>query len=360
MTLYRRDDSRIWWMDFTMAGARIRRSTHTEDKAEARQIEATARLEAKRARAQPSRWRLRHLFGVWWEGRAMHTRTAATFKGHLAALSDGLGANTFMADLTAADVLRYIDSRRIISTTTNEQGRETARLRAPASINRELQALRAAINYAVDVHDQPAPRIRWKALMLKQPAVRVRYLTQPEYQRLLAACQDDHEMRLMINLACTTGLRRENLRQIQWEKIDLIEGRINVIAKGGKNFQVRLSGQPLDALRRHAAKAKQAGPGKPAIQTLTGPAFPAPNWRRRWETVLNAAGIKDYRWHDHRHTFASWARMAGVDIADIRDALNHSTIHMTTRYAHITKEGESTAWDAVSARLTQTTKGKEQ
>lgn len=353
MTVYRRPNSRIWWMDFTVAGERIRESTRTEDKAEARQIEAKRRLEARRARAQPSRWRLRHLFGVWWEGRASTTRTAATFKGHLAALSDGLGANTFMADLTAADVLRYIDRRRIISTSKDAHGRETARLRAPASINRELQALRAAINYAVEVHDQPAPRINWKKLMLKQPPGRVRYLTHEEYQRLLAATQDD-EMRLMITLACTTGLRRENLRQIHWEKIDLIEGRINVIAKGGKNFQVRLSGQPLEALRRHAAarRAQDAG------ASLTGSAFLLPNWRRRWAATLKAAAISDYRWHDHRHTFASWARMAGVDIADIRDALNHSTIHMTTRYAHISKEDESTAWDAVTARLAANNKDK--
>ena len=361
MTVYRRPGSRVWWMDFTAAGTRTRQSTGTQDKAAARQVEAAARLDAKRSRAQPSRWRLRHLFGSYWEGRAAHSKSAATLKYQLAALSDGLGPNLFVADLTSAAIARYVEQRRIARVIEKDGEPDSAVLRANASINRELQALRAALNYAEEIHDQPIPRIKWKGLILKEPPVRIRYLEFADYQRLLDACLDD-EMRLMVMLACTSGLRRENLRQVTWEQIDLIHGRISVIAKGGKNFQVKLSGSPLAALQRHAAetlRTAQAGAQASAqAARLTGLAFTRPNWRRRWEAARKAAGLTNYRWHDNRHTFATWARSAGVDLLDLKDAMNHSTIQMTTKYAHITADQGNTAWDAVANRLEAQAKTK--
>lgn len=247
----------------------------------------------------------------------------------------------FVSDVSAATLVTYVEARRI-GRVIMVDGKPAARLRSPASINRELELLRAAMNYAADVHGQPVPRIVWTKIKLKEADKRVRYLTLKEYQRLLVAASDD-EMRLMVTLACASGLRRENLRGVGWHQIDLLNGRITVVAKGGINREVRLSGEPLETLRRYAATGQRKRNGK-----LEGPAFPMPNWRKRWERTRAAAGLPNYRWHDHRHTFASWARMAGVDIADIADALFHSSIQMTTRYAHITPEHASTAWSRVA------------
>jgi integrase len=342
MSLYRRAGSKIWWMDFTHQGQRVRQSTGTEDKAEARQAEARARIEVKQARAAPSRWRLRHLLGQYWEGRAKHAKNHATILYQMEALSEQLGPNSFVADISASTLVTYVEARRI-GRVREVAGKQVAQLRSPASINRELELLRAAMNFAADVHGQPVPRIVWTKIKLKEADKRVRYLTLAEYQRLLAAASDD-EMRLMVTLACASGLRRENLRGVDWNQIDLLNGRITVVAKGGINREVRLSGEPLETLRRYAAEALR----KTKDQKLKGPAFPMPNWRKRWERTRTAAGIANYRWHDHRHTFASWARMAGVDIADIADAMFHSSIQMTTRYAHITPEHASTAWSRVA------------
>jgi integrase len=74
---------------------------------------------------------------------------------------------------------------------------------------------------------------------------------------------------------------------------------------------------------------------------------------------LEAAGIEDFRFHDLRHTFASWARIDGADLADLKEALDHSSIGMTMRYAHIQPETHRTAFDRVSDRLGGTIQGTE-
>jgi integrase len=351
---------RVWWFDFTVNGKRIRGSSGTDIKAEARQVEAKALQDAKAASAMPNRWRLRHMFGAYWEGRARHAKNADDLKAQMAAISDGLGPNLYVMDLTAEMLVAYLTRRRTgirlvwekvpaaRRNGTRAERRQVERpyLRSNATLNRELAALRAAMNFAADAHGQPVPRINWKKIVLKEAAPRVRHLRQDEFQRLLECAADD-EMALMIVLAIGSALRRQNLRDLDWAQVDLITGRIaDITTKGGKNFQVRLSGDPLTRLQRHAA-AVQKETGK-----LEGRVFTRPNWRRRWDATRNAAGIANYRWHDHRHTFGAWMRLAGVDIADIRDAMNHSSIAMTTRYMHITPEEATTAWDVMGKRLT--------
>ena len=60
--------------------------------------------------------------------------------------------------------------------------------------------------------------------------------------------------------------------------------------------------------------------------------------RRSFKTALRYAGIEDFRWHDQRHTFASWLVTEGVQLPEVRDLLGHSTIKMTERYAHLAPE----------------------
>lgn len=60
--------------------------------------------------------------------------------------------------------------------------------------------------------------------------------------------------------------------------------------------------------------------------------------RREWDAARAQLGLSHYRFHDLRHTAASWLLQAGADLQTVRDLLGHSTITMTQRYAHLRTE----------------------
>ena len=108
---------------------------------------------------------------------------------------------------------------------------------------------------------------------------------------------------------------------------------------GGKRHPVRIGPQLMAWLSTTEEKKR------------IGRVFDRQNFEKRWDKALLDAGIEDFRFHDLRHTFASWARQSGAGIEDICEALAHSDISMSMRYAHIKPESENTAFDRVSQSL---------
>jgi integrase len=320
MGLYKRADSPVWWYSFTINGRRFRGSTGSAVKNTAKAIEAAARTQAALATPVAGRWRISILTGTYLSAHAGHLPSAATTTYQLANINRLIGKDRFVADLSGADVIEYRARRR---------GEGVGN----ASINRELQVLRAALNYAHRHYGQPLPGIDWKGLFLKEPPGRTRFLSPAEYARLSAACDD--ELRTIVLLAVSTGLRRDNIEGLTWEQINLDQGLVHVTVKGGDAHVAKLNAAVIGALARTPPNARK------------GAVFTEPNRRKRWEAARTAAGLDDIRFHDLRHTFASWARLAGADIADVKEALHHSDISMTMRYAHITPETHRTAFDAV-------------
>ena len=89
-----------------------------------------------------------------------------------------------------------------------------------------------------------------------------------------------------------------------------------------------------------------------ADKVRKGQVFDTTNFRKRWYAAVADSRLEDFRFHDLRHTFASWARQSGADIADICEALGHSNIAVTMKYAHIKADEHITAFDRVAAAFT--------
>lgn len=319
MSLYQRPGSPFWQYSFTFNGARFRGSTGETDKRKAEIVEAERRYEAANRRTHKDPWRLRDCFGAYWNEHAKHKRSSMFVFRKLDALSRILGKDTLITDLTNANILDYRAKRR-------GEGLQ------PQSINRDFNCLKAALNHARVMHGQPIPPLAWKHLRAKEPPNRTRFLSRDEYQQLIFV--SDPELQRIIRFAVATGLRKDNVLSLDWSEVDLSSAMVTVTVKGDKLHSVKLTSE-LRAMLSTTTKRK-------------GKVFDTMNFRRRWARAVKDAELHNFRFHDLRHTFASWARMAGADLADICEALGHSDISVTMRYAHIEPLEHKTAFDRVS------------
>ena len=148
--------------------------------------------------------------------------------------------------------------------------------------------------------------------------------------------QTFYRLRLLVMIALTTGMRIAEIFALKWSDILYREQLIAVRSKlkGGK---MRYAPMPLEL----AAEIKHF-PAVLGEDRIFPPKRGAKGERQRversFETILRMAGISDFRFHDLRHTFASWYMMNGGDLYELAKILGHSNIKMTERYAKLGKQ----------------------
>ncbi|XUU60679.1 tyrosine-type recombinase/integrase [Erythrobacter sp. HA6-11] len=329
MRVYEREGSPFWWYTFTAHGVRFRGSTRKKSKREAELIAAKLLQDklAQRTRAQP--WRLRECLGAYWQEHLRHKPSGDGAFPKLDALSRILRPDTLITDITNADLMDYRAAR-------------VAEGLQPHGVNRDLAYLKAAMRYANTMHGKDIPPIAWSKIRMAEPAHRIRFLSKDEYHRLLDHCPEN--VALIVKVAVATGLRKNNILKLDWREVDLSSGLITVKVKGGKLHRVKLPPPLRAALSTLPSRTSGA-------RADTGQVFETKNFRKLFEKAVADAGIEDFRFHDLRHTCATWMRMAGVDLIDICEALGHSNISVTMRYAHIDPETHESPFDRISARV---------
>lgn len=171
----------------------------------------------------------------------------------------------------------------------------------------------------------------------KKPEGRLRFLDDGEITRLLTACAKvkgasrNPALAPAVVLALNTGMRKEELLGLTWERVDLVadfglSARITLYrTKSGKP-----RGIPLNQDATAALEAVEPDPEK-----RTGLVFKRGDVRTSFENALVRAGILDFRFHDLRHTFASHFMMRGGGLYDLKEILGHADVKMTMRYAHL-------------------------
>ncbi len=205
---------------------------------------------------------------------------------------------------------------------------------SPATLNRYRSVLSAIFKYAVGegyIANNPVTRIPGKTLNNKI----VRYLSDSERKNLLTACQQSSWKPLyrLVLLAMTTGMRKSELMNLKWSDIDFT--RSVAMLATTKNGEPRHCPIPSIALNELKA-ARQVGDGLlfPSTKEATKPF----EYRKHWAKAINVAGIKEFRFHDLRHTAASYMVMNGMSLYETAVVLGHKDTQTTMRYAHLSTE----------------------
>jgi integrase len=159
--------------------------------------------------------------------------------------------------------------------------------------------------------------------------VRVRYLTQAQAEAVLSRLPD-HQREVAL-FALATGLRQRNILDLTWDRVDL-ERRIATIeghdTKNGEALGVPLNEVAVGVLGR------QLGKHRGHVFTYRGKPLRTAN-TRAWRAALKACGIRDFRWHDLRHTWATWLRQNDVPTWVLQELGGWKSESMVRRYAHM-------------------------
>jgi integrase/recombinase XerC len=240
-------------------------------------------------------------------------------------------------------------------------GREAA-TNGPASLARKLSTVRSFYRFLVKERlatSNPARAVQAPRLPRRLPEV----LPEADVAALLESPAGDGPLalrdRAFLELLYSSGLRVSELTGLDLDELDLEEGLVRVLGKGGKERVVPVGGPARDALRRWIAE------GRPAL--LAGPDGPRAhgalfvNYRggrlsprsvaRRLDRSVTAAGLPRHL-HPHvlRHCFATHLLGNGADLRGIQELLGHASLSTTQRYTHLDWKGLAAVYDRAHPR----------
>ena len=168
----------------------------------------------------------------------------------------------------------------------------------------------------------------------KRPEWRQRYLEECEIARLLDACRKSRNPYLaaIVTIALNTGMRKAEILELSWERVDLSTGRITLYrTKSGKPRGVPMNRAVYDALVALEPNADQ----RAGLVFKRSQERACGQIRTAFATALKRAEIISFRFHDLRHTAASHMVMRGASLKDVQEILGHADMKMTMRYAHL-------------------------
>ena len=300
----------------------------TDAKAWAQQVESDLRLGRNRGLAIRERHTLAELVARYVEDILPDKPAVGSlYKRHLEWWSVELGSD-FLSDLSS-DLIEE-SYRKLL----REPG-GTNRKRSATTANRYLISLSSCLTYG-------RKRLKWldhnpvsNVEKEREPRGRVRFLSRPidqensELERLLTSCKASLNKDLydLVVLGIWTGCREGELMALRKSWIRLSEGGFTVpahVAKTRRERFVPLVGPALEIVEKRLNGVDILFPGR----------FP----RRAWNTALRNAGIQDFRFHDLRHTHASYLAMSGSTERELMEALGHATPAMASRYSHLANE----------------------
>lgn len=325
--LYRRNNSRHWWIRIRHPGGKeIRRSTGTEDKTAAEEYETRLKQELWR------QVRLGEKPRFTWKEAAVRWIEDNPGK---ATLEDDISMLRWLDAPLSGLYLDQIDRSKLDAI----QRLKRAEGASPARVNRIIGLVRAILRRAWKEWEwiERVPAVR----MLPEPDKRIRWITREQADYLLAELdRTAPHVADMARFSLATGLREANITLLEWSQVDL-ERRIAWIhpdqAKARRAIGVPLNTDAVLVLRRQL--------GRHPTRVFCYRSWPSEPWRpirkaggQAWRRALKRVGIEDFRWHDLRHTWASWHVQSGTPLAVLQELGGWASLTMVLRYAHLAPE----------------------
>src|ERR1700674_5805037 len=313
MSLYKRKDSSHWWVKISHSGRTIQRSTGTEDKSQAQEYHDKLKVslwEEERLGIKPRR--------SWKEAVVRWLAETSDKVTHREDIEKLRWMDSFLGNLMLDDItLEVLDRIKA----------EKLKAASKPTVNRYLALVRAILIRARDEWEwiERAPKVK----LFKEGPGRERSITAEQAAALLGELPA-HQRDVVI-FALATGLRQSNVLGLEWARVDLEAGHAWVGAAQSKNrkpIAVPLNVTALEVLRRQLGKHPQR------VFTFEGQPLGHAN-TRAWRRALQRAGIENFRWHDLRHTWATWHRQSGTPTHELQRLGGWRSLVMVERYAHL-------------------------
>ncbi|MHC4277820.1 MAG: tyrosine-type recombinase/integrase [Planctomycetota bacterium] len=330
--LYKRGN--VWWIAYTLPdGKTERRSAGTSSKKQAEALLLKRKAEILEGK-MPVRLMKRYTFQELANEYLVWAERQKTYRDKVYHIKHFI---TVFGNIPLASF-----NTKLLETWQSKKLQEVS----PATVNRLMATLKHMLGKAVDwgmVGEDALKTIR-RVKPLKTPPGRLRYLSQEDCQALIEACSI--HLKPIVMTALNTGMRRGEILGLRWEQVDLKHGFILLdITKNGERREI-----PINATLRATIEAIPHGlESKYVFFDRNGNPFK--DVKKSFHTALKRAGIRDFRFHDLRHTFASHLVMAGEHIVTVQELLGHKTLTMTLRYAHLAPDHKVKAVMSLDERL---------
>lgn len=262
-----------------------------------------------------------------------HKRSLSTDKLHIKWLDKYLG-NLYLVDITK-DVLDKIAKKREVEGVK------------PATVNRMMALVRAILRKAANEWEwiDKVPLVKMRKIENK----RIRWITREEAVKLVATLPSHLSAMAMFSLA--TGLRRSNVTGLRWQDVDLSRRHALIHpdqAKAEKAIPVPLNDDAIAVLKGQLGQHDEyvfTYQGNRIIQCST----------KAFRAALKRVGIKNFRWHDLRHTWASWHVQSGTSLQELQMLGGWASFDMVLRYAHLSSDHLQSAANRISMLKAVTT-----
>ncbi|MHC4182599.1 MAG: tyrosine-type recombinase/integrase [Planctomycetota bacterium] len=352
--IYKQKNSRFYWIRYAdITGRIIRESTKTDDFKKATVI-LTAKKNAVNEGKEPEIVKKRipnYTFNdlvAEYKKWAERQRSFDSKSYLINQLKDSFG-NLQLRRFTPM-LLEQYQTERLQKSYKPKNGKPDTGYK-PATVNRLIATLKHMFTKATDweMVDEGVLKKIGKVKLLPENNRRLRYLIKEECGELINSCEG--HLKPIVITALNTGMRKREILNLKWDNVDLKHGFILLDkTKNGHRREIPINQDLRNVLETmyHGTGGKLRRIDIPHIFYYHKSGKPYKDVKRSFATACRKAGIKDFKFHDLRHTFASHLVMAGVDITTVSRLLGHQSLTMTLRYAHLAPNHLSNAVNVLS------------